>query len=96
MQVSLAENTTRSFQAKDYKPDWIFVIQFIDGKIGVGQSANPSKRIAAINSGFNPAVPTPLSVYRILGIKAQDKDRTFAGVVARFCENYAADNVIAL
>ena len=96
MQVSLAENITHSFQAKDYKPDWIFVVQFIDGKFGVGQSANPSKRIAAINSGFNPACPQPLSVHRILGIKPQDKGRTFTGVVARFCENYGEDNVIAL
>ena len=93
--LSLTDNTTR-FDVKDYKPDWIFVIQFIDGKFGVGQSANPSKRIASINSGFNPAVPTPLSVYRIQGIKPQNESRTFAGVVARFCEKYGEDNVIAL
>ena len=94
--LSLTDKTTTRFDVREYKPDWIFVVQFIDGKIGVGQSGNPSKRIASINSGFNPAVPTPLSVYKILGIKPQNEQRTFAGVVANFCSKVGEDNVIAL
>lgn len=98
MHSTFTANTTRQTEVefKDYKQEWIFVIQLIDGRWGIGQSGNPSKRIASINSGFNPMVPKPLSVHKIHGIKEQNESRTFAGVVAQFCKKYGEDKVIAL
>lgn len=81
-------------QVKDYKPDYIFVIQLHNGKFVVGQANNPAKRIASINSGYSKLVKGSLQVNCIVGIKEQNEDRTFAGVVKTFCDKYGQDAVI--
>lgn len=83
-------------QVKDYKPDYIFVIQLHNGKFVVGQANNPTKRIASINSGYNKLVKGSLQVNRIVSIKEQNEDRAFAGVVKTFCERFGEDSVIAV
>lgn len=83
-------------QVKDYKPDYIFVVQLHNGKFVVGQANNPTKRIASINSGYNKLVKGSLQVNRIIGIKEQNNERTFAGVVKTFCDRHGEDAVIAV
>jgi hypothetical protein len=87
------QTTTTS---KTYRPEYIFVVQLHDGTICVGQASNPSKRIAALNSGFSPAVPKPLMVNNIIGIKEQNEDRTYVSVVNKFIDKYGENRVLAI
>ena len=91
-----ASAPTRTVEVKNYKPDFIFVLQLHSGQIVVGQANNPAKRVASINSGLNPLIKGSLQVNRIIGIKEQKGDRTFASVVSKFCERYGEANVIAV
>ena len=83
-------------KTQGYVPAYVFVIQLIDGRFVIGQAENPSKRIASINSGHNPAVPKTLQVHTIIGVKEQNGERSFASVVSKFCETYGEANVIAV
>ena len=94
--VTASNSTTNTQVTKNYKPNYIFVLHLVDGRFVVGQGNNPSKRIASINSGMNPAITKSLQVYKIVGVKEQCEERTFAGVVKQFCEEYGQDNVIAV
>ena len=93
--VSQQTNTTTE-QTKRYTADYIFVIQLIDGTYVIGQANNTAKRIAAINSGYNSAIPKPLQVSRIIGVKQQNEERTLISVVNRFCDKYGEDAVICV
>ena len=93
---TLAKQTQAVATTKTYRPDWIYICQLHDGRCAIGQASNPSKRISALNSGFHPLVPQSLAVNSILGIKEQNEERTFSGVVAKFCERYGTENVLAL
>lgn len=101
MQV-LQQNITTPSSVKvedrktDYRPKHIFVLQLIDGRYVVGQANNACKRVAAINSGMNQAIPKSLQVARIVGVKAQEGERTFAGTVKYFIDKYGEDRVIAV
>lgn len=94
--VTASNSTTNIQVTKRYKPNYIFVLHLIDGRFVVGQSDNPAKRIATINSGMNPAITKSLQVYKIVGVKPQEGERTFASVVKQFCDEYGQDNVIAV
>ena len=69
----------------DYIPKYIFVLQLFDGRYVIGQANQAARRIATINSGANAAVKAN-SVCRIVGIKPQNEERNFIGVVNTFCE----------
>ncbi len=95
----LATNTAQqnqTTQKTNYKCDYIFVAQLHDGRIVVGQANNPAKRLCALNSGYNKAIPKSLQINRIIGVKEQTEQRTFAGVVNKMCERYGEDKVIAV
>ena len=94
--VTASNSTTNTQVTKRYKPNYIFVLHLVDGRFVVGQSDKPAKRIATINSGMNPAIPKSLQIFKIVGIKPQEGERTFASVVKQFCEEYSEDNVIAV
>ncbi|WP_413441254.1 hypothetical protein [Synechococcus sp. MIT S1220] len=83
-------------QTKKYTADYIFVVQLFDGRYVIGQANNPSKRICSINSGYNSAVPKPLQVNRIIGIKEQNNSRTLIDVVTKCAEHYGDDAVICV
>lgn len=86
-----------STQVKEsYVPDYVFVAQLHDGRYVIGQANNPAKRIASINSGHNPLIKASLQINRIIGVKPQDEQRTFAGVVQSFCDRYGSENVVAV
>ena len=87
---------TQRATTAEQKKQWIFVCQLNDGRYIVGSATNPSRRIASINSGMNKAVPTPLSIYRIVGIKEQTESRNLMSVTAKFCERLGNDRVLAL
>jgi len=90
------EQTISTTQAKStYIPKWIFVLQLHSGEYVVGQSSNAARRIAMINGGANQAVKAN-TVNRIVGIKEQNEDRTFIGVVNSFCERKGEKNVITV
>lgn len=93
---TLAKQTQAVVSTKTYRPDWIYICQLHDGRYAIGQASNPSKRISALNSACHPLVPKSLSVNRIIGIKEQNEERTFSGVVAKFCDRYGTENVLAL
>ena len=96
MQLTQQQNQISIQSAKsDYIPKYIFVLQLHSGEYVVGQANNAARRIANINSGANQAVK-PNSVNRIVGIKPQDQDRTFIGVVNSFCERKGEQNVITV
>lgn len=81
---------------KPYVKKSIFVLQLIDGRYCVGQADNACKRIAAINSGSHPDIPKALQVYRVVGIKEQNEDRTFVGVVKMMCERHGDNKVLCV
>ena len=90
------QTSQTTFAQKDYRPDFIFVLQTNDGKIVVGQANNASKRIASINSGHNRLIPKPMCIHSIVGVKPQTGERTYAGVVKKMISRYGEDNVIAV
>ena len=92
----LQVSQTATATTKAYVPNYVFVIQLVDGRFVVGQGNNPAKRIASINSGHNPAIQGCLKVHGIIGVKEQNAERSFASVVSKFCESYGAENVIAV
>ena len=94
--VSATSSTTHQQQTKKYTADYVFVVQLHDGRFCVGQANNPAKRIASINSGYNTAIPQPLQVNRIVGIKEQNDDRTLISVLNRFADTYGDDAVLCV
>ena len=78
------------------KQQYVFVVQFKDGTYGVGTHTNPSKRIAAINSGHHPSVSKKLQVYRIVGVKPMDENRNTISTVQKLSNKVGAEKVIAL
>ena len=78
------------------KQRYIYVCQLHDGRIVIGSATNASKRIAALNSGLNSAVPKSLQVNRIINIKPVTEERTLPGVVASFCERFGENRVICV
>ena len=92
----LVNETNQQQVTKKYKPNYVFVLHLIDGRFVVGQSDKPAKRISSINSGMNPAIPKCLQIFKIVGIKPQEGERTFASVVNQFCNEYGENNVIAV
>ena len=79
-----------------YKQRYCFVLQLHNGKYVIGSATNASKRVAAINSGLNKAIPKPLQVNKIIGIKPCNEERSLPGVVAKYCERFGEDNVIVV
>ena len=95
MQLTTQQQLQSTTAKSDYIPKYIFVLQLHSGEYVVGQANNAARRIANINSGANQAVK-PNSVNRIIGIKPQDENRTFIGVVNSFCERKGEMNVITV
>ena len=79
-----------------YVPKYVFVLQLHSGKHVIGHSDKPAKMIAAINSGLYPQVKEGLQVNRIIGVKEQTEQRTFAGTVKQFCEKFGEDNIVVV
>ena len=94
--VKQSTTQQKQTQTKKYTADYIFVIQLFDGRYVIGQANNPCKRICSINSGYNSAVPKPLQVSRIIGIKEQNDERTLIGVVTKYAEHYGDNAVICV
>ena len=93
--VSAQKNENKA-QASQLKQRYIYVWQLHDGRIVIGSATNASKRIAALNSGLNSAVPKSLQVNRIINIKPVTEERTLPGVVASFCERFGENRVICV
>ncbi|WP_136988967.1 hypothetical protein [Synechococcus sp. UW140] len=94
--ISNTTQTKQSTAPKTYRPDFVFVVQLHSGKFVIGQANNPSKRIAAINSGLNPSVKGTLQINNIVGIKEQTEQRSLISVVNMFVNKYGVDNVITV
>ena len=90
------ESTTQQSIAHSHRPKFVFVLQLVDGRYCIGQGNEPARRIPAINSGVNPAVPKPLQVFRIIGIKPQNETRNLVSVVKRFADRYGDDKVLVV
>jgi hypothetical protein len=86
------------FEVKDAatQDQYIFVLQLHDGRYVIGQAANPCKRIAAINSGHNRAIPKSLQVNRVIGIKPIDEHRNLPGVVNIWADKVGVERVVAV
>ena len=93
--VSTQTNEKRS-QVTQLKQRYIYVCQLHDGRIVIGSATNASKRIAALNSGLNSAVPKSLQVNRIINIKPVTEERTLPKVVASFCERFGENKIICV
>lgn len=81
---------------KQRRQRYIYVCQLHDGRIVIGSATNASKRIAALNSGLNSAVPKSLQVNRIINIKPVTEERTLPKVVASFCEEFGENRIICV
>lgn len=75
---------------------FVFILELKDGRIAVGQGTNPSKRISTINSGFNPCLPKPFYVSRIVGIKEVTDNRNIVSVCKQLIDVYGEELVIAV
>ena len=95
MQATQQRQLTTHAKSENYIPKYVFVLQLFDGRYVIGQASNAARRIAIINGGCNKAVKAN-SVCRIVGIKPQNEDRTFIGVVKTFCERKGEENVITV
>ena len=67
------------------KQRYLFVLQLHNGKFVIGSATNAAKRVAAINSGMNPAITKSLQVNRIIGIRPCNETRSLPSVVAQYC-----------
>lgn len=96
----IASTTEQSIQSTpvQYKQEqrYIFVLQQYDGTILVGVSTNPSKRIAAINSGMNPSIKKSLTVARIVGVKPVTAERNLITTFKHFETKYGEGSVVAI
>ena len=90
------QSRTEATSKTNYKQEWLFVLQLNSGVYVVGAATNPSRRIAAINTGYNKAIPEALSVYRIVGIKEQTDERTLISVTKQLCDRFGSDRVITV
>ena len=93
---SATTKVNQATSAKNYKAEWVYVVQLNDGRYVVGTATNPSRRISSLNSGMNKAVPEPLSIYRIVGIQPQTEERTLISVTTKLCDRFGADRVVAV
>ena len=93
--VFTQSNETKA-QVRQLKQRYIYVCQLHDGRIVIGSATNASKRIAALNSGLNSAVPKSLQVNRIINIKPVTEERTLPKVVASFCEQFGENRIICV
>ena len=90
------ETKVKRATSEKKKQNWIFVAQLITGAYIVGQATNPSRRLAAINSGYNKAIPDCLQIYRIVGVQPETEDRTLISVVKKLCDRFGDERIIAL
>lgn len=96
----IANNVSTASNKVETKPQtkqpYIYVAQLHDGRIVIGQHTNAAKRLAALNSGHNPAVPKALQINRLIGVKPVTETRTLMTVVKQFCDNYGVDKVLCV
>ena len=91
-----SKTNVKTNQTINYKAEWVFVVQLNDGRYVVGTATNPSRRISSLNSGMNKALPEPLSVYRVVGIKEQTEERTLISVTKQLCDRFGEGRVVAV
>ena len=94
--VSSAQIENKIDLSKSTKKRHIFVCQLHDGRYVIGTSTHPTQRIAALNSGANPAVPKTLQINRLIGIKPVTEDRNMITTAKRYINKYGADRVICI
>ena len=94
--MQTAFSTTHETRETKTQDQFVFVLQLHCGKYVVGTAANPCKRIAAINSGHNKAIPKSLQVNRIIGIKPMTEERNTVSVFKKFCDAYGENRVLAV
>lgn len=94
--TATASTQVKNSQVKDYQPRYIFVVMLNSGVLVIGQANNPSKRICALNSGMNPLLPEPNSIFKIVGIKERTEERTLVSVVKRYYDNYGEKRVLCV
>ena len=96
MPATSVDQQSNVIQQERVKERFVFVCQLHDGRIVVGTATNPCKRLVALNSGLNPAVPKALQINRVVGVKPVNEDRNAITVFKRFEEAYGEGNVIAV
>ena len=96
MQAISTDQQSYVSQSEKVKERFVYVCQLHDGRIVVGTATNPCKRMVALNSGVNPAVPKPLQINRVIGVKPVDETRNAITVFKKFEEAYGEGNVIAV
>jgi len=79
-----------------YQDYYVYVVQFLNGKYGVGTSNKPYLTIASINSGKHPLIKEKLTIHRVVGVKEQREDRNLINTVKRISERAGIKNTIAL
>jgi len=91
-----ATSKKESKTGTDYQPNYIFVLLTHKGEFVVGSANNAARRIAALNSACNQALPEPLSINRIVGVKERTDQRTLISVAKKFIDKYGEDKVIVV
>ncbi len=80
----------------DFQPNYVFVLLTWTGKLVIGAANNPCRRIAALNSGLNGALPESHSIKRIIGVKERTEERSLISTVKRLIEKVGEDNIIVV
>ena len=76
---------------------YIFVVSLKDERHVVGQAQNPTRTIAALNSGLFPDITEErLQIDSIWGIKELNEERTLESTVEKFSKKFGADKVVSL
>ena len=94
---SMLQASTQQQQTKtDLQPDYVFVLLTWTGQLVIGAANNPCRRIAALNSGLNSALPESHSIKRIIGVKERTEERSLISTVKRLIEKVGEDNIIVV
>jgi len=93
---TITNETTCVADSSTYQDFYVFVVQFLNGKYGVGTSNKPYLTIASINSGKHPLIKDKLTIHRVVGVKEQTEDRNLINTVKRISERAGIKNTIAL
>lgn len=98
MQTAISKTEHSTLTNFDIAPvdQYIYALLLVDGRIAIGSSHNPAKKIQRINSGYCKQIPGAMKISRIIGIKEVNEDRSLPSVVAQFCRDFGEEQVLCL
>ena len=98
MQTAISKTESSTLSKIEIAPvqQYIYALLLVDGRIAIGQTHNPAKKIQRINSGYCKQIPGALKISRIIGIKEVNETRNLPSVVNQFCKDFGDERVLCI